>query len=177
MARNETSTLDGLEVGYGTRTSLNEESGEIHTLGNTKQLELHVDFSQIPDLAVGQARSKKVGAIPSGAVVRSAELIVITTFAGLTVTTGRLAVGTVDAAGAQVTAAGLIADQIEADLAAGDSIEGAGADVNGTAVAADTFVSIEMTGADPTAGEGVIVVTYDMPVPSSQSPAIIIGTV
>jgi hypothetical protein len=115
--------------------------------------------------------------IPAGSVIREANLVVLSDVLGLTVTTGRLAVGTVDAAGVQVTAAGLIADQAEAALVAGGTVEGAGADIDAAALAQVTYPSIEITGTDPTSGEMVLTIVYDEPVPSSASPAIITGVI
>ena len=177
MGRANTATLDGLTVGYGPRDSLNPETAPIHTLGRSKTMELRLEASDVPSLAVAVARDSKHMEIPIGSAIRSANIIVISDILGLTTTTGRLAVGTVDAAGVQITAAGLVADQAEAALVAGNTVEGAGADIDDVVTAVATYPSIEITGADPTSGELVLTIVYDEPVPSSVSPAIIVGEI
>ena len=178
MGRGNTWTNnDGLIIGFERRDAKNEETGGIHTLGHRKEMELRLEVADVPNLAVAVARSSRHMGIPTGSVIRAANLVVISDVLGLTVTTGRLAVGTVDAAGVQVTVAGLIADQAEAALVAGSTVEGAGADIDGVALAQDTYPSIEITGANPTSGEVVLTIVYDEPVPSSESPAILVGEI
>lgn len=177
MARSETAILDGLVVGYGTRDTKNSESSGIRAVGRTQELTIQFDFNQVSDFAIGVVPTAKDMAVPIGAAVLSAKLVVLSALTGLTVTTGRLAVGLRKADGTALVSKGLIGDTAEAALATGETVEGAGSVVDGVVLTEDGFPSIEMTGVDPTAGEAHLVVEYVETVPSNDSPAVITGII
>lgn len=173
MARSDVWTnQDGLQVGFGTRDSHNVEDARVHTLGRTKEAELRIDHSTVAGLATGTAPTSKSFEIPAGSVVRSAKLVVIEGFSDLT----SIVVGTKGSDGVTEDADGLIASTALANInTAGQSVEGAGAQINDVATDEALYVSLDVTGTAPTAGEAALVVEYDEPVPSSTPPGIEIG--
>ena len=84
MSRQETSVLDGVQVGYGTRDSHNVEDAVVHTYGRVQQVELRIDHTTITGLATGTAPTTKSLQIPVGSAIKSAKLIVLETCTALT---------------------------------------------------------------------------------------------
>ena len=174
MARAQTSTLDGVIVGYGTRDSYNPEQAVIHTKGRVKEVSVDIDFRNITSFATGTAASKKNLEIPLGSQVLSSQLLIKTGFNTLT----SVVIGLKIAAGTTVVANGLHASMLLAALnTAGMTEEGAGAIVGGTALAAASYVSLDVTGSVPTVGHGVLTVRYYEPVASQDPPAVITGVI
>lgn len=136
---------DGLEVPFGTSNGLQKEGATVHTKGMDKELRLDLDHSNLP--ATGTAVQGNNIGIPAGAVILSAELECTEVFSGA------VTVGTMDAAGADIDADGLITTGTPA---AGSFTVGAGALV-GTVTTVDNYVSV--AGA-VTTGAGTLVVKY-----------------
>ncbi len=167
MSRESTTTIDGLEVGYGTRNSANAEGGNVHTKGRTKQLEVNLDFRAMPT-AQAVAVSTKNARIPAGSVVRSARLAVDEVFA----TTTSLDVGLKQLDGTAVGTASAIMN--DASVAATGNVLANDLDVE---VTADAYVAVLQNGGAATAGRGVLTIEYDENTPSSAEPAPIQGIV
>lgn len=139
---------DGLNVPFGTLTTINSEAGEVHTKGSDRELRINVDYSDLP--ASGSAFQGSNNFIPSGAVIVKSEYQGTTTFShaveiGLCGSDGV----TEDKDGLHTTAA----------LAADTFYTGAGALI-GTVADEDLYITVEATTTTPTAGAGELVVTY-----------------
>jgi hypothetical protein len=175
MARENTWTnADGLVVGFGARDSVNVEDAVVHTLGRTKQVEVHIRADSYTSLATGTAPSSKVFEMPAGAVIRRADLHVTESFDALT----SLIIGTkLKSTGATVDDDGLHTTILLAALVADATIEGTGAQVDGAPLAADSVVSLDVTGTAPTVGEMRLIVEYDEPVVDQDAPAVIVGEI
>jgi hypothetical protein len=174
MARANTSILDGLEVGYGTRDTRNVEDANVHTVGRMKQVEVHINAGNLTSLATGVVPTTKVFQMPAGAIVRHAYLHVTESFDALT----SVVIGTkLQADGLEVDDDGLQTVILLAALIAGATIEDTGAQVNGAPLAAASVVSFDVTGAAPTVGEAVLTVEYQEPVSDQDAPAVIIGEI
>jgi len=174
MARAGTATLDGLLVGYGTRDTINPEQALVHTLGRIKQLQVEIDATNYLQFATNTvpASVKKNLEIPVGSVIQSSQFIIKVGFNLLT----SVNIGTKVAAGTTIVAAGLhSAVALAAINTAGMTDEGAGTQVNGTALASAAFVSFDVTGAAPTLGHGILIVRYLEPMPSQTPPAVLVG--
>jgi len=174
MARAQTTTLDGVIVGYGTRDSYNPEQAVIHTKGRVKEVSVDIDFRNITSFATGTAASKKNLEIPLGSQVISSQLLIKTGFNTLT----SVVIGLKIAAGTTVVANGLHAATLLAAInTAGMTEEGAGTQVGGTSLTTAAYVSIDVTGSAPTVGHGVLTVRYYEPVASQDPPAVITGVI
>ncbi len=181
MAREQTATLDGVIVGYGTRDSINVEDAVVHTLGRVSQLEVTVDVSNYLTLAEAVAPSSKQFAIPAGSVIQS--VTVTTANAWNTLTS--VAMGLKDAtSGAQLHGGDdVLVTDVEGILAvfgAGDYFYGAGALADGTTdivTTADSVLSFTVTGSAPTTGQSTVLIEYVEPVPSSDAPAPVQGVI
>lgn len=136
---------DGLTVPFGTSNGIQKEGGTVHTKGMDKELRLDLDHSNLP--VIGTAVQGSNMGIPAGAVILSAELECTEVFSGA------ITVGTMDAAGADIDADGLITTGTPA---AGSFTVGSGALV-GTVTTEDNYVSV--AGA-VTTGAGTLVVKY-----------------
>lgn len=168
MARANEATLDNVTVGYGTRDTHNVEDAVVHTYGRIQQAELRIDHSTHTELASGTAPDAAAFEIPTGAAIKSAKLIVLEGFTDLT----SIVVGTKGSDGVAEDADGLIASTALAAInTAGQTVEGAGAQIDGVVTDEPLYVSLDVTGTAPTAGEAVLVVEYYQPVPSSTPPA------
>lgn len=178
MARANTATLDGLVVGYGARDTLNPQSATVHTKGNLEREILFViDSSNIAEFATGTAVPTTWGAIPDGAVVRSARAVVVEAFVGLTATTGLIDVGLKQLDGTAIDANGLIVGANGQFETVDATVEGAGALIDGPLVTPAGYPSADITGASPTAGELHVYVQYDMPMVDQDAPAVITGEI
>jgi hypothetical protein len=176
MARASTATLDGLVVGYGTRDTYNPELSVVKTDGRIKTLQVEIDYRNITSFATGTAPSplKRNFEIPAGSVIQSSQFIIKVGFTALT----SIIIGTKIAAGTTIVNNGLHASTALAAInTAGQTEEGAGSQVNGTALASAAYVSLDVTGSAPTAGHGILVVRYMEPMPSQDPPAVITGVI
>ena len=176
MARAEYATLDGLRVGYGARDSINPQAATVHTKGNLeRELLVVVDSSNITEFATATAvTSTQHMGIPSGAIVRSVRAVVVEGFNTLT----SIIVGLKEFDGTTNDDDGLIASTALAAIdAAGETVEGAGAHVNGPALDVESYLSLDVTGSAPTAGELHVYIQYDMPMVDQDAPAVITGEI
>ncbi len=154
---------DGLSVNYGIKPKA--YGGHVGNDGALHQLELEIEFGEgLPTIADGNTMiGGHVGGaamIPSGALLRSATLIVTTAFAGATAT---LDIGTMTQAGVAIDEDGIdAAIAVTAIDAVGDEIACDGALI-GTIIAQDSFISLDVDTADFTAGKGTLVVEYLLP--------------
>jgi len=178
MARNETWTnQDGLEVGFGTRDSFNTEDAEVHTLGRVKQAEVQFNADNAGDLVTGVVPTSKEFILPAGAAVQSATLVVETAF---DVTTS-ISMGRRDATtGVTIDDNSLITvtEGVAANLTPdGSVVVGAGADIGGPVVAADSVIELVQNGGDAAVGELRLLIEYIEDVPSQVTPDIIVGEI
>ncbi len=147
---------DGLQQHYGTR-DVSVGAGEKSGSSFTKTITLDFDGVGLVDSAPTIDRSQ--ARLPKGAYIKSATLLVETTFVGATAT---LDVGTFKASdGLVLDLDGLIAASAVAGLTAGADIAGAGAQI-GTIVAEDTYIVPTYNTAAFTAGRARLVVEYVM---------------
>jgi len=168
MARGNTWTnSDGLVVGFGTRDSKNPNAGTVRTMGNEEELVVVFDWDN-PPVAAGTAPSVKSIQLPADAVILEGHFRVDTavTMSG---TSPTLAFGVVQADGTAIDADGLITAKAPAAMGANAVIALDGALVGTTVGSADAYVSIELGGTSPvlTAGDGVLVIKYQKPMPDS----------
>lgn len=174
MARANTTVLDGLVVGYGTRDTYNPEQSVVHTDGRVKFAQIDIDFRNIASFATGTAPSplKRNFEIPAGSVIQSSQFVIKTGFNALT----SIVIGTKNSAGTTINSTGLHASTLLAAInTAGQTEEGAGAQINGTALASAAYVSLDVTGSAPTAGHGILAVRYLEPMVSQDPPAVLVG--
>ena len=118
MGRDSTWTNDdGLVVGFGTRTSTNDEGGNIRTSGIVEEYVIKInDATTLGDTDTAAVAGSFPG-IPAEAVIKSAYLKVTTAF-----TSGGLAtldIGLKQRAGTNIDADGIDVDIAVADLSAG----------------------------------------------------------
>jgi hypothetical protein len=178
MARNETwNNQDGLDIGFGTRDSFNSEDTEVHTLGRVKQAEIQFNAGNAADLYTGVVPSGKEFILPAGSAVLSAVLVVETAF----VVTTSISMGRRDATtgltiddNSLVTVVEGVAANLTPD---GVTVIGAGADVGGPVIAADSIIELVQNGGDAAVGELRLLVEYIEAVPSQVTPAIIVGEI
>ena len=172
MARANTWTnSDGIEVGFGSRDTYNPEGASIHTKGHVAQLELHITSDSYGDVATGVLKGKEA-VIPSGSRIISAIANVTETITGTTAVSFDMGLkDTTD--GTTIDADGLIDGTT--NFAVGVQT-GAGALI-GTVTSADSVVSFDPNVADLLTGELVVLVEYQLPVPSSDAPGVITGDV
>ena len=165
---------DGLIVGYGARDTYNSAPAVVHTMGRVKQVEVHIDHSNISEIASGAGTlTGKEAVIPAGSISRSAQLHVTEAFADLT----SIVVGGKDTTDGTVDDAdGFVASTLLAALTADAIIAGAGAYV-GAKLANDVVASLDVTGTAPTAGQAVLLVEYEEPVVDAVAPAVITGEI
>ena len=168
MARANTWTNnDGLAVGFGTRDSKNPNAATVRTMGNVEELVVVFDWDS-PPVAPGTAPSTKSIALPANAVIIEGHFRVDTavTMSG---TSPTLAFGVVNSAGTAIDANGLLTAQAPAAMGAGAVITLNGALVGDTVGSADAYISIELGGTSPalTAGDGVLVIAYQKPMPDA----------
>lgn len=146
MARQNTwINEDGLEVGFGTRNTVNADAGEVHTLGLVKQLKCDINFADL-----GSAVTQKMMEIPTDAAIVSALFSCNETF------DTAIEIGTYDSASVAIDADGLVTTLAHA---AGTVATGAGALI-GTAATEANYVVAIATAAAPTTGRGQLVVEY-----------------
>jgi hypothetical protein len=176
MARANYATLDGLRHGYGARDTINPQAATVHTKGNTdRELLVVVDSSNITEFATATAvTSTQHMGLPVGSVVRAVRANVVEAFDALT----SIVVGLKEFDGTTNDADGLIASTALAAIDAdGDTVEGAGAHVNGPALTVESYLSLDVTGTAPTVGEMHVYIQYDMPMVDQDAPAVITGEI
>lgn len=162
MARKEVwVNNDGLKVGFGARDTNNYEAGTVRTVGKVNQLEILLDWDNLPSL--GAVDNDNVG-IPANAVIQSATLVVEDAFESAGATT--LGIGLQTAAGVAIDADGIDAaiakTAIDAD---GDVVQCDGALVGGvTTIGGVEGYIYTVVGTGPyTAGRAVLTVEYILP--------------
>jgi len=172
MARQTTSLIDGLTVGYGVRDTINGEQTNVHTEGRIKLAVVEVDFRNIARFATSTAATKFDFGIPAGSQIVSSQFLVVTGFNTLT----SIVIGTKQFAGTTISASGLHASTLLAAInTAGMTEEGAGALVAGVASTLVQYVSLDVTGSAATVGHGILTVRYYEPVASQIPPAVLVG--
>lgn len=164
---------DGLQVRFGNDKSKDATVGSPRQAGVNKVIEAEIRSDRLPAFNASLGSGARVDdypnhAIPAGAHIISATLIVTTAFAS-TNNTAALNVGLVTETGTEIDYDGLIAAQIETGIdAVGDTITGAGALV-GTNLASDGQLWVAVTDATNsdsfTGGEGRLVIEYFVPKP------------
>jgi len=172
MARQTTSLIDGLTVGYGVRDTINGEQTNVHTEGRIKLAVVEVDFRNIARFATSTAATKFDFGIPTGSQIVSSQFLVVTGFNTLT----SIIIGTKIFAGTTIVNNGLHASTLLAAInTAGFTEEGAGSQVGGVALTAPAYVSIDVTGSAATVGHGILTVRYYEPLASQIPPAVLVG--
>ena len=147
---------DGLQQHYGTRV-VSQGAGE--KTGNTFTKTITLDFNGVGLADTAPVIDRSQARLPKGAYVKSATLLVETTFTGDTAT---LDVGTFKASdGTELDMNGLIAAEAVAGLVAGADFAGAGAQI-GTIIAQDSYIVPTYNTAAFTAGKGRVIVEYVM---------------
>lgn len=164
---------DGLVVPFGARDTHNIEDAVVHSLGRVKQAEVRLDHTTLAALASGTAVTSKSLQIPAGSALQSSTFIVKEAFTDLT----SVVIGTKGSDGVTEDADGINTTILLAALTAGATIEGTGAQLLGDVTDEDLYVSLDVTGTAPTAGEAVLIIEYIEPVPSSTPPSVITGAI
>lgn len=175
MARASTWTnSDGLKVGFGRRTSLNNNGGTVRTQGNEEMLVMEINAANMPK-ASSVARTADDVAIPAGSYITKATLNVLTSFADADANP-TMTIGLVTAAGAAGDVDGLFAGLTEASgqLTAPQVVEGdvatyGGALVNGTdhIGTSDLYVNVDLDTGAWDSGVAQLTVWYLKPTPDS----------
>lgn len=166
MSRQNTWTNDdGLVVGYGPRTSSNENAGQVaHLGGNREVLHVNLDYDNLP-AAPSTAPSMKSVPIPAGAVIVRADLNVETAFTSGGATT--LTIGLVNSAGTAIDADGIDATIAKAALTANTNIVCDGALIGANIGTADGYISTTTASGPWTAGDAVLTIEYIRKSPDS----------
>lgn len=183
MSRANTSTLDGLVVGYGTRDSINPQDSNVHTLGRIKQAEIVVDYTNIAEFVEDVLPAEggaKAFVIPAGSNIVRTTIVVEDDVTTLT----SLAMGLKDTVdGGQLHSGDdvLVTDveAIEANLETGDTVVGLGSlmDALGVVTSADATLSVTVTGSAPLAGRMIVLIEYIEPQATQTPPAVIVGEI
>lgn len=166
MSRESTWTNnDGLVVGFGTRDSSNENSATVRTQGNVNIWQFPLNYDNLP--TIGTAPSSKAIPIPAAAVIQRATFTVTEAFAGGT----NIDFGLMDAAGTAIDDDGLDVAVLTAAIdAVGEVVQMDGALV-GSALdvgTVDAYFGTVVTGTY-TAGKGILLVEYVLPMPDSDA--------
>lgn len=149
--------VNTVRVHYGPREVEDKSPSTPSTMGNIKELLVPVNFDNLPAF---DATDATVLAIPAGAVIKSATLVVKEDFTSTSGTT-TLDIGLTTVAGVVVDVDGLDAAVGADTLVAGTVVLGDGADI-GTIPSLTDAVQVTVTPsvADLTAGEGVLHIEY-----------------
>jgi len=166
MSRQQTWTNDdGLVVGYGPRTSSNENAGQVMVLGGNREvLQVNLEWDNLPT-GDTVAPSMKSIPIPAGAVITRADLSVETAFTSGGATT--LSIGFVNSAGTAIDLDGIDATIAKAALAANTNIVCDGALIGNNVGTADAYVSTTTATGPWTAGDAVLTIEYTRKSPDS----------
>ena len=154
---------DGLVVGFGARDSKNPNAATVRTQGNINVMQFPFDYDEV--LVIGTdvpGTSGKSIPVPANAVVLRGNIRVTTAFAGGT----DVDFGFMNAAGTAIDADGLDASIATAALDAGDVVEFDGALIGDSVGSADAYFGVVYNGSY-TAGQGVITIEYELPMPDS----------
>jgi hypothetical protein len=180
MSRNETWTnQDGLEVGFGTRDSLNIEDSQVHTLGREKQAEIVITAENAGSFVDGVVPTGKEFQLPAGSSVQSVQVETVVAF---DVTTS-ITLGTRDATtGVSIDTEAYMdaVDGVAANMAVvGDMIfSSTGNDILAAQVTAvDSILELVQAGGDATDGELRVLIRYVEGSVAQDSPAIIVGEI
>ena len=168
MARANTWTNnDGLSVGFGPLDSKNPNAATVRTMGNVEELVLVFDWDA-PPVQAGTAPSTKSIALPANSVIIEGHFRVDTAIT-MSGTSPTLAFGVVNSAGTAIDANGLMTGTAPGSLGAGAVITLNGALVGASVGSADAYISMELGGTNPalTAGDGVLVIAYQKPMPDA----------
>lgn len=151
---------DGLEVGFGWRDTNNYEAGTVRTVGKINQIELDLDYDNLPEN--GTVRNDVAG-IPAGSVIISAVLVAETDWD--TADSADLTIGVQEADGTVIDADGIDAAIAATALTEGDVVQCDGDLVGGTAtVGEDTaYIYFDVGTGDFTSGTGTLTVEYILP--------------
>ena len=162
MARDATWTNgDGLVVGFGGRDTNNYEAGSVCTKGKVNQLEVVLDWDNLP--GNGAVQGKEIG-IPANSIIQSATFVVETAFTSGGATT--LSIGLQEADGTVIDADGIDATVAKTAIdAVGEAVQCDGALVAGTATVgtADAYVYTTVASGPYTAGKGTLTIEYILP--------------
>jgi hypothetical protein len=160
------SNADGLQVGFGTRTTNNDEAFSLRQDGNKYILEMRIDATNGGTITTtGTTTSAAHGyhiPIPAGSVITAGYFMVETAFVGAT---AKLNIGLKTSAGAEVDYNGLLTDtngEIAKIDANGDCVALDGALV-GAVVDTTGYLCYQAVTASLTAGIGVVRVEYIRP--------------
>jgi len=175
MARAATWTnSDGLEVGFGQRTSVTDYAGTVRTQGNECMIVMEINAADMPT-ASGTARKAYDMYIPAGAYITKATLNVTTTFADSDANP-TMTIGLVDEDGSVIDIDGLFAGLTEASgvLTAPSVVEGDVATYGGALVngidhigTANGYITAALDTGAWDAGFAQLTVWYLLPTPDS----------
>lgn len=165
MARENTWTNnDGLDVGFGTRDSSNENAATVRTEGNIEVLQFPLNYDNMP--ASGTAPSSKSIPVPANASILRGNFRVTEAWVGGT----NIDFGTMTSAGVAIDDDGYDAAVATAALTLNAVIDFDGALMTGDASVgtADAYFGTVVTGTY-TAGKGVVTIEYLKPMPDSDA--------
>jgi hypothetical protein len=155
---------DNLRVRFGTKLAETAKSGTASDNQHiSRQMKGVIDPLSDGFVAFGDADdflSEPTAGLPSGALIRSATLIVLETFTSGGAPT--LDLGLKEQDGTEIDHDGLHAGVALGALTQGAEIAGAGALIS-TVTAANGYISINVDVADYTAGKAILVIDYILP--------------
>ncbi len=156
---------DGLFVGYGTRTSDNENAATVRTMGNVEILQFPLNWDSLP--ASGTAPSVKSVSIPRHSTMVAGNFRVSEAFLSGT----NIDFGTMNSAGTAIDDDGFDGAVTAAAMALNAVIDFNGALMNDIDVSigtVDAFFATVVTGTF-TAGKGIVTLEYIRPMPDSDA--------
>lgn len=158
MARDNTWTNnDGLKIGFGTLDTTNDQAGEVHTKGISKELvKVLNDASTVADTDTAAVQGDEYP-IPADAIIQRAYFVVDTAFAGATAV---LDIGVKQKDGTNIDDDGIDSAIDVTSLTAGAVIECDGALVGAEVGANDAYIMFTYDTAAFTAGAGRLYIEY-----------------
>lgn len=158
MGRDSTWTNDdGLVVGFGTRTSTNDQGGNVRTSGLVEEYVIKInDASTLGDTDTAAVTGDQAG-LPANAIINAAYFRVNTTFAGATAV---LDIGLKQRDGTDIDDDGIDAAIAVGTLTAGTVINCDGALIGNTVGANEAVPKFTYDTAAFTAGAGELVIQY-----------------
>ena len=165
---------DGLQVGFGARTSKNPHGATVRTEGNVEILTLILDWDQLPPAATTAPIAKSIP-VPADSVILRGNIRVTDDF-----TSGGAAtvdIGFIEADGTAIDQDGLLAAQAIGGLTEGDVVEFDGDLVGDNVGGDDAYISVNVNVDDLTGGRGIVTVEYLRPMPDSEAQDPITGTI
>ena len=141
---------DGLKVGFGARTTRNEQSAPYRSVGLQKQAEFRIFGEDIKSTDTGPAFNDSVP-IPAGAIIDAVQVLVVEAF-----TAAGIDIGLKEKDGTAIAADGFVA---AGDMQSLGVVAGAGSLI-GTELAVAGYPSY--SGPAQTAGEAVVIVKYTL---------------